>query len=364
MGVVLALMIFYCKKLIALKRATSSESNVREALRVQRNVYESGITFAALCFLRRAYHLLRDNVDHLIDLERNAVEREATSFVPPPKNVLSLATSVYKSICDPKFLGLENVPTLDEEGGPLLFVSNHAILALELPLLLEGMYTRKNMWLRPLADHAHFQIPVTGSVLRNIFGCVDGTPRNVEILFSKRQAVLVYPGGARETFKRKSDRKYELKWSDRSGFARLAVEHGCTIIPVSNVGTEDMVHILTDVPLSHVPIPFLFGSDRTFPLIAPPTIGDLQRIYFKFGKPIRTKRFGGVANESNVSHVRDETKHAIESGIRALLRMREDDTSRFSVDRVSKAATKRAKLLVEWIQKKAPRTSGDTRSAL
>ena len=27
------------------------------------------------------------------------------------------------------------------------------------------------------------------------------------------------------------------------GFARVAVKHGCTIIPVINVGTEDMVEV-------------------------------------------------------------------------------------------------------------------------
>ena len=77
-----------------------------------------------------------------------------------------MATAVYRSICQPVFLGMENLPEgpLDEATGPLLFVSNHSIMALELPLLLEGLYSRKNIFLRALADHAHFQVLQTEAI--------------------------------------------------------------------------------------------------------------------------------------------------------------------------------------------------------
>ena len=315
--------------------------------------YESFMSVLSVLFLQRAFHLVRNNVDQLIDIETHAQEREALAFSPPPKSALQVATAVYRSICEPVFLGLENVPSASPPASgsePILFVSNHSILALELPLLLEGLYSRKNLWLRALADHAHFQIPVSGSILRNIFGCVDGTRRNVELLFAKKQAVLVYPGGARETFKRTTDRKYELKWSDRDGFARLAIEHSVTIVPVSNVGTEDMVDIFFDLPLGYLPIPFLYGSDRTFPLLAPSGISDIQRIYFLFGRPIRTAQYGGVASEENVMRVRNLTKRAVEDGIARLRHLRERDASRFAVARVSRATVKRAKKLAEWVR--------------
>ena len=58
------------------------------------------------------------------------------------------------------------------------------------------------------------------------------------------QCVFVYPGGARETFKRTTDAKYQLEWGNRLGFAKMAVDHEVTIVPVSSVGTEDMANIM------------------------------------------------------------------------------------------------------------------------
>ena len=52
---------------------------------------------------------------------------------------------------------------------------------------------------------------------------------------------------ARETFKRRSDPKYSLEWGRRLGFAKMAVDQGVTIVPVSSVGTEDMTRIFYDL---------------------------------------------------------------------------------------------------------------------
>jgi 1-acyl-sn-glycerol-3-phosphate acyltransferase len=153
----------------------------------------------------------------------------------------------------PEFLGLENIPT----DRPLLFVSNHPIMAFDFPLMLEGLYARTGIFLRTLADHSHFQIPINGYLLRTMLGVVDGNRRNTELLFSHGQCIFVYPGGARETFKKTTDEKYALFWGERLGFAEMAVRNGATIVPVSSLGTEDMLDIVYDMPLGWLPIPFL-----------------------------------------------------------------------------------------------------------
>ena len=44
---------------------------------------------------------------------------------------------------------------------------------------------------------------------------------------SGRQAAFVYPGGARETFKRTTDAKYELMWGDRIGYCSRVCVCAC-----------------------------------------------------------------------------------------------------------------------------------------
>ncbi len=320
----------------------------KKSIRNESLKYQNVMLIVLTLFLDRAYRIVRYNdVQALVSLEKSASRKELIQFdATLSKGLLSIGTSIYKSICEPVFFGMENIPNLED--GPLLFVSNHSILALELPLLINHLAEEKGIFLRALADHAHFQIP-TGRFLRTMFGVVDGNKDNAKLLFQQNQAVLVYPGGARETFKRTTDEKYALKWEGKSGFAKIAIENGVTIVPISNVGTEDMLEIGYDFPLSWVPIPFLYGSDRTLPLVMPPQIGKLQRIYFRFHKPIRTKQYNGIVSEENISLVRDRTKKCVEDGIAKLRDYQQTDRSRLTIDKYSRNTKKRLKALVDWI---------------
>ena len=123
----------------------------------------------------------------------------------PPHPLLSSARSIYTALRCTALTRSSILPSTLPS-----FVANHTLLALELPLLLEGLYRRKGIFLRGIADHAHFQIPINDVVLRSFFGCVDGTQRNVEVLARAQQCMLVYPGGAREVFKRSTDSKYDV----------------------------------------------------------------------------------------------------------------------------------------------------------
>lgn len=60
----------------------------------------------------------------------------------------------------------------------------------------------KNIYLRVLADSSHFQIPLNRKYLVERMGAVEATRRNVDLLMARKQPLFVYPGGARETFKR------------------------------------------------------------------------------------------------------------------------------------------------------------------
>ena len=54
----------------------------------------------------------------------------------------------------------------------------------------------------------------------------------------KRAALLVYPGGDHETY-RPSWESDQIDFAGRRGFARLAIEHNCPIVPVVAIGGQE-----------------------------------------------------------------------------------------------------------------------------
>jgi hypothetical protein len=96
-----------------------------------------------------------------------------------------------------------------------------AILAFRPPSL-----GRMRLWLtlarvrgvfpRTLADRAHFAVPLWRDIL-TASGCVLGTRDNCRALMGDGQPVMIFPGGAREVFKRKGE-SYRLIWKERIGF--------------------------------------------------------------------------------------------------------------------------------------------------
>jgi len=59
--------------------------------------------------------------------------------------------------------------------------------------------------------------------------------------------------------------------STGKGFAKLAIEYGYTIVPFASYGTEDMVDVMFDIPLTGI-----LGREMFLPIVLPPTPGKLQ----------------------------------------------------------------------------------------
>ena len=160
------------------------------ALSLTARAHRTSFSLLLLIFVSRAYYLARDNASALLELEQSAIERDMLQFTPS-QATLALLSNTYASAFRPALLGLENIPARR----PLLFVGNHPVLALDAPVLIAELYKKTGIYLRMLADHAHFQIPVNASVIRNVVGAVDGTRRNCSKLFDSGACVFVYPGG-------------------------------------------------------------------------------------------------------------------------------------------------------------------------
>lgn len=239
----------------------------------------------------------------------------------------------WELITDPVFYGTERLP----ESGPALFVGNHTIFGLlDLPLLIVHVQRTRGLFLRGLGDHAHFKVPVWGDFLSR-FGAVDGTRENARELLRGGEAVLVLPGGGREVAKRKGER-YRLIWKQRMGFARLAIEAGCPIVPFGAVGAEEAYEILVDAD-SPVMAPVRAAFERLggrsellFPLasgFAGSPLPRPQRFYFAFGEPIDTGPYGGNLEDGRAARrLRDAVRLAVEDRIQFLRDQRENDPER------------------------------------
>jgi 1-acyl-sn-glycerol-3-phosphate acyltransferase len=252
---------------------------------------------------------------------------------------LSALLAPWRALTDPVFFGLEHVP----RNGPVVLVGNHSIFGiLDLPLMIDGIRRGRGRFVRGLAEHAHFAVPAWRDFLVR-FGAVRGTRENCRALLSAGQAVLVYPGGGREVAKRKGE-AYQLIWKQRLGFARMAIEAGCPVVPFGAVGAEDAYDILIDAdspvfaPVRSV-VERLGGRwELAWPLargIGPTPLPRPERFYFAFGEPIATTSWAGRhQDERALRAVRDRAREGVLGRIAFLQEQREQDPERDLIARV------------------------------
>ena len=265
-----------------------------------------------------------------------AAPGDVTAFVPATPEEMRRVFAFARAYFNPEFLGLWE---LDLEQ-PALWVGNHTLFGLtDAPLMVEHLYTQYGVMLRGLGDRGHFDVPWWGEMLvRN--GMVLGTPENCSALMRAGQHVLVFPGGGREVMRRKGE-AYRLVWKQRTGFARLAIEHGYDIIPFGSVGPDEAYDILLDAnDVMATPLwQWLVrrygvdaktrGGDMIPPLvrgIGPTLIPRPQRYYFGFGQRIPTRRLKGRAGDpKTLWALREKVARAVEAQIEKLLVYREED---------------------------------------
>jgi 1-acyl-sn-glycerol-3-phosphate acyltransferase len=239
-------------------------------------------------------------------------------------------------ICRPKLYGLEKVP----DDGALL-VGNHTIYGiLDLPFMMAEIWKRRRLAIRSLGEHAHYAVPVWRNLLA-VGGMVRGTRENVRALMRERQTILVFPGGAREVNKRRGQ-QYQLLWRERIGFARLAIEYGYPIVPFAAVGVDDMLDVVIDqdTPI-YGQLARLYEKFMGFPTppivrgVGPTPLPRLDRLYFWFGEPIDSTRFGSRFDDTEAARaLRDEVKQAILLGMQFLRDERDQDPHRSLVSRL------------------------------
>jgi 1-acyl-sn-glycerol-3-phosphate acyltransferase len=208
----------------------------------------------------------------------------------------------------PEFLHFERV----SRTRPALFVGNHSVYnVFDAMLLTDELHRRKGIFLRPLADRMHFAIPLWRNLVA-AQGAVLGSRENCAALMKRRENILVFPGGAREVFKRKGE-AYQLIWKERYGFVRLAIEHGYSILPYATVGAEESLDVVFDagdylktpvgryLKSSGIADRFLRGGEELPPVargIGLTPVPRPEKMYFVMGRPIDTRPYRGRQDDA------------------------------------------------------------------
>jgi uncharacterized protein (DUF952 family) len=266
-----------------------------------------------------------------------SLAREVSAVEAPPSrkamDQMVAALRPFRWLTSPVLTGLERIPA----ERPLLFVGNHTLFGvLDSPILISELYRLAGIVLRPLGDDLHFKVPGWAWASRRI-GAVPASPETCARLMRAGETILVFPGGAREVAKRKGE-KYKVVWGERTGFARLAIQHACTIVPFCSIGVEDAFDVVVDAeeltasPLGRALERLGIQRDRIMPLvkgIGPTPLPRPERFYFRFEAPIETASYEGRWDDAaSCADLRDRVKASIEHSIEQSLAERERDPGR------------------------------------
>ncbi|KAK1419221.1 hypothetical protein QVD17_28383 [Tagetes erecta] len=250
--------------------------------------------------------------------------------------------------------GLAGIP--DE--GPVLIVGNHMLMAFDVLPIVSAYLREKKITLHGLTHPYFFHVDVEQEFyiipiadLLKLGGSIPVSGRNFFKLLANKSHILLYPGGIREALHRKGETG-KLFWPDKQEFVRMAVRFGATIIPYGGVGEDDILQLIVDFnDIKRTPIlnnmVYRFNQGRTnlragvggeianqqfhMPIFMPKPLG---RLYYMFGKPIRTKGNESIVNDDNyLQELYLQIRREVEKNMAYLIKKREEDPYRSSVER-------------------------------
>lgn len=268
----------------------------------------------------------------------NSSAKPHLNFVPPSQEAAERAFKGLNLYFDTQYIDTDNIPS----DRPVLYVSNHTRYSVTDFLPIFGAYKYGGRFVRAFADRMHFKLPgysdlikSTGAVLGDRDICVD--------LMQDRQSVFVFPGGAREALKKKSE-DYQLVWKHRTGFAKLAIEYGYDIVPVGVMGGEECFQVLLDADDYQNNVVgrwldkkglldrYLRGKDELPPLVRGIGLSLLpkpQKIYVSYGAPIDLSAYKGrTDNEDAMFEAREKVADSILAALDRGREVRSADTEK------------------------------------
>ncbi|EIF43587.1 phospholipid/glycerol acyltransferase [gamma proteobacterium BDW918] len=260
---------------------------------------------------------------------------KALQVKPPASRMVRLVDKVIKRMFEPTLIATDNIPKQ-----PCLFIANHAMYAVDGPIIGLPMLTEQKRFLRPLSDKFLWNSFNENLLLNN--GIVIGHPDVCTALMESGSDLLVFPGGAHEATKSAED-KYKLLWKERYGFIKLAAKHGYTIVPTAIVGPEEFYgHLIEGQDLPNTLIGRalkrlgIITENTRSDLFGPVPVGVFgtlipkpQKCYIQFAPPLDLSKYKGkrLAQKTTVS-LREQVAGAINEMIPPLLDRRDEESAK------------------------------------
>lgn len=242
-------------------------------------------------------------------------------------------------ISKPVLTGAENI-----SDGPVLFIANHATMAVDVGVAQPMLSDACDRVVRGMNDRMFYKNPRVRKWMINSAGGVMGHPDIGAALFEAGKDVLVFPGGAHEANK-SLDLRYTVQWKQRTGFVRLAAQHGVPIVPVGIVGPDEWYGRYMDRDevrgsvlgrmLVRAGVSEEYLNSDALPPIPRGFMGTMlpkpKRVFMHIAEPISTERFKGKKiSQADQNKVRDQAKASLEDAIEQMLSLRQQRRNRIS----------------------------------
>lgn len=345
-----------------------------EAWRILRSIQNCEIR----CFKDNRHNILMENGFNLLTIIKGTGTYRRTKnhdlvvdFLPPSLSEFKQLLENYRwyhSYTSPVMLstmedgtivrGLSGVPGQ----GPVLLVGCHMLMGLEIFPLIAEFLRERGIMVRGIAHPTLFSHLLEGESKEfsvcdfvRLYGASGVSPSNLFKLLGMKSHVLLYPGGAREALHRKGE-EYKLFWPEEPEFVRMAARFGATIVPFGGIGEDDIAKIVLDYD-DLMKVPFLSDKIRrdnhryasfnvrdgmagevgNQPLYLPALLPKIPagRLYYLFGKPIRTTgRDEVLKDRRKARELYLQIKSEVETNLSYLLKKRNEDPYRSFIDRI------------------------------
>jgi 1-acyl-sn-glycerol-3-phosphate acyltransferase len=217
--------------------------------------------------------------------------------------------------------GLEHVPST----GRTLLVANHSgTLPYDGAMVVAAIRFQhpSQRHVRALVEDFIYHLPFLGMFMSRV-GAVRACQENALRLLEHDHATLVFPEGVKGIGKLYAKR-YRLQRFGRGGAVRLAAAARAPMIPVSIVGAEESMPLLSKVSWLARPLglPYI-PVTPTLPLLGPLGLVPLPTKWFiDFGAPIDLSAYGPdelLKDRVAINRVNEELRHAVQGLIDARL---------------------------------------------